>query len=497
MRPFDHIRRRPPAGLSRARVRKRRKHPTRAVARYQRMRSFGVGRYRYLAAVPLLLVLIAVVAWIKLPPLESARYRPVRYELNSPLMGWAVPATIEPGTAGVAHTLVHATLTWRELEKTEGVFDFAAFEEKNHFAEWRARGVRTILRFVLDEPGAQLHMDVPDWLLPRMDEPGTFYEASFGAGFSPNYANWDLQLAHGAVLSAIGARYNDDPFIAFVEMGSLGHGGEWWVDDSVPPLPLLLQVRTYFSAYSAAFPDTALLAVNPYQSAKLLQAGLYNPFLGDLDRTWDWLDMANYGGYEPQLGTDLRGMGEFYKFAPSGAQISRRASAEGLLLQSPERLLEQIRECRATYISGAPATDLSDELQSNLRIAAEAMGYRYWVRSAQWQRSARRGESVPMSLYIRNSGVAPMCQSWPVRIVMMDEDGAEVAGRVANIDVRKVLPGESRFNESIDVPIDLAPGEYALGIQIVDPVTGEAGVELAMVTERFGLTSILGWIEVG
>ncbi len=497
MRPFDHISRRLPVGLSRARVRRRRQHPARAVARYKKLRSFGVHRYRYLAAVPLLLLAIAVVAWIKLPPLATARYRPVRYELNSPLMGWAVPATIEPGSADMAHTLVHATLTWRELEKTEGVYDFTAFEERNHLAAWRALGVRMVLRFVLDEPGEPLHMDVPDWLLPRMEEPGAFYELDFGAGFSPNYASYELQQAHNAALSAIGARYNDDPFVAFVEMGSLGHGGEWWVDASVAPLPLLLQVRPYFSAYSSAFPDTALLAVSPYQSVKLLQAGLYNPFLGDLDRTWDWLDMANYGGYEAQLGTDLRGMGEFYKAVPSGAQISRRASAESLLLQSPERLLEQVRECRATYISGAPATGLSDALLSNLRIADEAMGYRLWVRSAQWQRAARRGESVPMSLYLRNSGVAPMCQSWPVRIVLTDVDGNEVAGKVSGIDVRKVLPGESRFNESIDVPIDLPVGAYALGIQIVDPMTGEAGVELAMVSERFGLTSVLGWIEVG
>ena len=480
-------------------LKRRMMHPARTDARYRRMRALGVGRYRSLLAIPLLLAAIVVVAWIKLPPLETARYRPIRYELNNPLMGWAMPAQTDPSSALIPHTLVHATLSWRDFEPREGEYDFAGFEENCHMKAWRERGMRMILRFVMDVPGDVAHRDIPDWLYEKMgDSPPGAYQTPSGQGFSPDYADFTLMAAHKKAIAALGERYDSDPFVAFVEMGSIGHNGEWWVDvdAGVPGLPLLLQVRDYFADYSAAFEHTSMLAVGPYQSARLLQLGLFNPFLGDMDRTWDWLDMVNYGGYEPQMGTELRGMGEYYHTAPSGAQFSRRVAAEGLIVQSPERLIEQLRESHTTYISGAPIVGATDELAGNMRIIHEAMGYRLWIRSAQWQSGAYCGESVPISLDIRNSGVAPMSQSWPVRLVLLDEEGRVVAGKLTRIDTRKLMPGESRTNESIDVPIDLPAGEYRLGIAIVDPASGEPAVEWAMVTEREGLISILGRMSI-
>lgn len=501
MRPFRRLVKFIPTQLEGKHPIARPKHhidDRRAVRRYQRMRSLGVPRYRYLMMVPVLLLAIVLTAWIKMPPLDTVRYRPVRHALNNPLTGWAVDASIEPGTAEFSHTLVHATLTWREFEPVEGEYDFDSFERNNHFAKWRELGYRVILRFVLDEPSADASADLPEWLMAQMgDDWGTYYESAYGYGFSPDYADDFLQMKHGQAISALGAKYNNDPFVAFVELGSLGHNGEWWVDTEagVPVLPLWTQIRNYIAAYSFAFTDTAMLATNPYQPVKLLQAGLYNPFLGDADETWNWVDMATYGGYEDQIGTDLKGMGEFFKTAPSGGQLAHGAQSEMLMTSNPERLIDQVRECHTTYISNVAATGNSEQTLSNMRIIQETMGYRFWVRSAQWQKLIKRGENMPLTLYIRNSGVAPMSQSWDVVICILKDD-REVFSSVSSIDTHGIQPGETVFNENIDVPIELEPGEYELGLYVRDPATGEPAVELAMVTKRQGLISVLGGFEI-
>lgn len=475
-------------------VRKRRPHEGRGRAR---LRRFGVARYRYLAVVPLLLALIALVAWVKQPELVTERYRPVRHSISNPLIGWAPDARTDPDSVEIPHTLVHATLSWREFEPIEGEYDFEAFEQNSHIAEWRERGVRMVLRFVLDCPGEQMHSDIPDWLMEALGEDaGTRYHSRAGQGFSPNYNNAYLQQKHAEALAALGARYNDDPFLLFIEMGSLGHDGGWWVDsDAALTLPPFTEIKNYISAYSLAFPGTKVLATSPYQSAKQIQAGLFNPFLGDADATWNWIDMATYGGYEEQIGTDLRGMGEFYLSVPSGAQISRAVSAQALIADAPERLLDQIRECHTSYISGVPATGLDAAMKQGVRLAQEMMGYRLWVRSAQWAKLTRRGENMHVSLVIRNSGVAPMSQSWPMQLSLVRE-GETKCAETLRTDVRSLVPGESRIEADLELPIQLDPGTYQLALSILDPATGEAAVELAMVSVKRGLSSVLGSVEV-
>ena len=475
------------------------KQPGRSQMRYKKMNRMGVMRYRYLLTIPILIAAIAITAWIRLPPLEMKRFRPIHYGVNNPLMGWAIDAKSDPELVNVPHTLVHAQLTWRELEPERGEYDFEAFEQLNHIDIWRARGMRGVLRFVMDVPSEHAHMDIPQWLFDELGEAaGGPYQTARGMGFSPDYGEFTLMAAHKRAIEAMGARYNDDPFFAFVELGSIGHNGEWWVDENAPPLPLMLQVRDYFNDYGMAFPNTRLMATSPYQSAKLLQAGLYNPYFGEAERSWDWLDLALYGGYEKQLGVELRGAGiESYKSMPHAAQFSPLIDAEALLSQRPERLIDQLKESHATYISKPPAESLSDQIKDNMSIVHEAMGYRLWVRSVQWQRGARGGESLPIGLQIRNGGAAPMSESWPVRVLLLNESGDRVATKLTRIDTRKLMPGETKINESIDVPIDLPKGEYRLAIEIIDPATGEAAVQWAMYSDRIGLVSVLGNVKIG
>ncbi len=84
-----------------------------------------------------------------------------------------------------------------------------------------------IIRLVLDYPNKENSMQIPKWLYNEIGGDGTWYDISYGKGFSPNYENKTLIYYHEKLIKALGERYNSSSEIAFIELGSIGHWGEW------------------------------------------------------------------------------------------------------------------------------------------------------------------------------------------------------------------------------------------------------------------------------
>ena len=47
-------------------------------------------------------------------------------------------------------------------------------------------------------------------------------------------------------------------------------------------------------------------------------------------------------------------------------------------------------------------------------------------------------------------------------------------------DVRKWLPGDTVFEDPLFAPPDLAPGNYDVSVALLDPVTLQPGIQLAI-----------------
>ncbi len=73
-------------------------------------------------------------------------------------------------------------------------------------------------------------MDIPKWLYEKTGGDGTWYEGAYGKGFAPDYNNELLIRYHSLAVQAMGEHLGKDGLIAFVELGSLGHWGEWHVN---------------------------------------------------------------------------------------------------------------------------------------------------------------------------------------------------------------------------------------------------------------------------
>ena len=134
--------------------------------------------------------------------------------------------------------LRYVELRWREVEPQEGVYAWDALDAQYGFRDLRARGIHLVVRFVCDVPGQESHMDIPDWLYAQTGD-GSWYSTDYGKGYSPDYSNATFRAAHRRVLSALGEHFGTDGFVTYVELGSLGHWGEWHIKtgEGLVPMP--------------------------------------------------------------------------------------------------------------------------------------------------------------------------------------------------------------------------------------------------------------------
>ncbi len=467
--------------------------------RESRLVPIGISDYRMLLLLPIMLGLIVLAALLRQTSMGKASFRPQEREAVAPLSGWVVHADTWGDTVLSDINLVYAEVTWAELESEKGVYDFEAFEEKNHLPEWWEDGKRLILRFVTDRPGEEGHKDIPEWLVEEMGGEmlaGTFYESAEGSGFSPDYSMLPMREAHRRVIEAIAERYDTHDGVAYVEIGSLGRNGEWVGEQSETGanlLPTSTVSREYTWHYTNAFSKTPMLMCRPYKEAELMNVGLFNPNMGDFEATWDYLESIEQGGYDSQIETDLVAMPDFYLTSPSGAHIPEELDLERLLTEGRSTLARQIAESRLEYvvIDASPAS-LSAEAIEELDEMEYLLGSRLWIRSARWDAYVHGTMRCTVYMTWRNDGLTPMHANWPLALALFD--GEELVWvQTTELNASMMLPGDTELRAWIDIPHGVPKGTYTLKAAILDPSDGLPGVPL-MMAECDGQTL---WTELG
>ncbi|MDD3214725.1 MAG: DUF4832 domain-containing protein [Eubacteriales bacterium] len=415
----------------------------------------------------------------------TVAYRASDRELVNPFIGSAAWAN-DDGEREQPFTLVYANLRWADFEPEEGVYDFAAFEEANHFKKWRAEGKRLILRFVLDVPGSKKHLDIPKWLYNQTKD-GQYYKVSYGRGYCPDYANETLIAAHRRAVAALGARYDGDPFVAYVELGSLGHWGEWHVHPSAGVMPPETVRDRYAQAYTDAFTTAKLMMRRPFRFAMQNGLGLYNDTTGDARATETWLGwIANGGTYgETDEPDALAAMPEGWQTAPVGGELTTAVTKDSLLSETLSQTLALLERSHASWVGPGSFvnTERNGPLQTALDQVNRLLGYRLRVASAVLDTAAQT-----LTLTWANDGSAPFYFGWTPALRLTDSDGAS---RVLPLktDLLSILPG-SNVTETVDIA-GFGPGAVTIDVGIPDPQTGEPGVALAMDAPEDG-----GWYRL-
>lgn len=430
--------------------------------------------------------------------------------LNNPFKGWSPSAKNTSYPQNVR--LVYAGVTWKELESTKGTYNFAAIEATNNFAYWKSQGVKVVFRFILDSPSGVAHRDIPDWLYNEMvaagQNPGTAYNDTTGGmgagnnmGFSPNYSSSIVIQRHQMAINAIAARYNtNDRPVAFIQIGSLGHWGEFhtwpYVGPSggsnytgvFPPTAVSDQyIQHYLDAFSGKEDKMQVLIRRSVTLAKTnnkgMVLGMFNDMFGhkdSFDASWGWYT-GTQNGYTDDIGQAQPNHANFWETRVSGGEFYGGSGGMNAALTSGSGFTETQRQTELSKPSwlgpNSPASlAVGNSLQANMDTLEKRMGYHFVLKEVA-RPNVISGSSFNVTVKVENKGVQHFPFQWPVEL-QLRSGSTVVAKKVTTVDLRTWKTGNYTITDSIPVS-SLAAGTYDLAIAIINPENNLPGVDFA------------------
>lgn len=391
--------------------------------------------------------------------------------IANPLMGFAPQASDQVVSDDIE--LVYIDLYWSELEPKEGQFNWQDIEKEEQFERWRSEGKHAILRFVSDYPTNKDHLDIPQWLYDKTKD-GRHYKNDYGKGYSPNYKNPILVAAFQKAVAAMGQRWGRDGFITYIELGGLGHWGEWHTSfepNSTGSMPKEAIRNRYVSPWSTAFPTAKLLMRRPFKIAAEQGMGLFNDVTGDEDETDTWFQWIKEGGNYEQTGEKaaLSAMPTYWKTAPSGGELTSAKSMYELMVADFATTKRLLRQAHTTFL-GPKIADKSVSSSAYDKLLKN-MGYRLWLSKVQINHQRN------LSLTWENDGVAPFYWKWPVMIYITSNGKTEAIK--THFDLTQVQPGISK-----QLSLKLSSKQFQewqkISLAVLDPMTNKPALRFAI-----------------
>ena len=129
-------------------------------------------------------------------------------------------------------------------------------------------------------------------------------------------------------------------------------------------------------------------------------------------------------------------------------------------------------------------------MESEFDQFQKRMGYRYVLRRLEYPSVITAGQMMPVDMWWFNAGVAPVYRPYSLVIRLQGQAGQAILPTTA--DCRNWLPGDAVYSGSLFVPADLKPGAYRVQTALVDPLTSQPAIRLAISGRQAD-----GWYDLG
>ncbi len=442
--------------------------------------------------------------------------------LTNPYMGW-VPNAKEYGSITQDVTLVYVPILWKDLQpKSADDFAWDTIRKTYHFSDWEKQGVKFVIRFYMDDPVSSSkeikskHMDIPAWLDKEIGHAGTEYYFNNGGtyweGFSPDYNNKKLQSYHDKVIKKLYNQLKDDSNVAFIEIGSIGHWGEYhtWPHKSETGVDIYNKegntgifpedavANKYLDSYTSRFSTSMLNMRYPNSYARDKKMGLFNDMFGDV-ASWeeDW-------GQKKKL--ENTKMNDFWKYASSGGEFANGDSKKYLNKSNIDVCISQAKEGHVSWLGPCTPAKIKKNdstYQKYVDKLLAKMGYRFRIGKVEFNNTMKADSENEIVMKWYNDGVAPFYYNWSVKIGLANSEGVVTYSTFDNVDIRKWLPTSDAEGKNgyeikgkLKVPAEVADGKYTLVTCISDPSTHEPGVNLA-IEGKIDSSKKYDWYNVG
>ncbi|MBN1488417.1 MAG: DUF4832 domain-containing protein [Phycisphaerae bacterium] len=371
---------------------------------------------------------------------------------------------------------VYLRVPWAFLEPEEGQFCWSLLDTPAQ--RWIARGKRVALRITCSENW--LRYATPEWV---KNAGANGYDYAFGQGRVPGGSMWDPDFVAPVFLekldhflAAMGRRYDGDPNVAFVDVGTFGLWGEGHthMSSQVPEADLLAVQKQHIDLHLKHFRKTLLCIsddfaghdkpgrhhpITDYALSKGVSLRDDSILVQPPPRSWYHAEMAQ--DFWPTMPVVLEH--EHY-----GSSQARKAWGDGSLL------LKAVEDYHASYmaIHWWPRVLLEENRELIERINRR-LGYRIQLREMCWPEQVVIGQRFTVESRWANAGVAPCYPGGHVALTLKDAKGGIVTASVdEEFDVRSLPVGspdsipERTETLRFTIPSNAAAGEYDLFISL-------------------------------
>lgn len=258
-------------------------------------------------------------------------------------------------------------------------------------------------------------------------------------GIVPVYTNANVMSAMLDFIKAFGEKYDGDPRIAFIEVGLLGHWGEWYglnlkaYPHTLAPMELKRQI---LEAYQQYFKKTKVMMRLPVKELIDIPTGYHD----DAFNFWKQQDLL----YRKQTNAGPEAVLR-WRTCPIGARLHPELDDEGKIKSMPPEfasttnLLHLIKRDHISWIRLWRKSEVASlELLGNLRECSSKMGYELYISHVE----SKNNETLQLSVTITNTGVAPFYYPWQVEVGLWRDKKLQQTWPV-DWDITKVIPGEN------------------------------------------------------
>ncbi len=350
---------------------------------------------------------------------------------------------------------IYFRLPWAYIEPEQGVFNWSVVDAPAQ--RWIDKGLQVAFRFTVSE--SWLRYATPEWVQQAgargynftvgkgVDDQGPFWE--------PDYDDPVFLEKHERFIEAAAARYDGNPNVAFIDVGSFGVWGEGHTFASTRRIYGPEVVKKHIDLYAKHFKNT-LLAANDdfsFQGDELLSYAFQK---GMTLRDDSLLVQPHPNAYFHQ---DLAQavwpvrpvILEHEHYQPS---IEKGAWDREVFMQA-------IEEYHASYISihWFPREFLEKERELIERVNLR-LGYRLQLREASWPAKGTLGSRVTFASTWANVGVAPCYPGGHITFTLKDAKGGIVAAFVNesfNVRDLEVCPRDEAPEKVVESSHGFAP----------------------------------------
>jgi hypothetical protein len=378
-----------------------------------------------------------------------------------------------------ATTLAYFRLYWKFIEPEQGQYRWELIDKALQTAG--DRGQTLLLRIAPYGTGAD--NDVPDW-----------YRALMGTEEKQPVDKWRTSpedpryVQHfGAMIRAVGARYDGHPLLESVDLSIVGAWGEGAGSERLTEKTREALVDSYLEGFKKT--HLVMLLTDPKTNRYGLSkrdVGWRVDCLGDMGGfSPTWCHMCDY---YPQAIINC-GMQDAWKKAPVTLEVCwvmQHWKDQGWDI---DYIIDQSLKWHISSFN-AKSSPVPDDWWPAVNRWLTRMGYRFVLRKFTYPSRVKPGGELAFTSWWENKGVAPCYRGFRLALRLLGPTDHRIL--VTKADLRSWLPGDNLYDSAVPLPADTPEGPYDLQIGVLDERFDEPEVRLAIEGRRPD-----GWYSLG